>query len=57
MVRTKVSDKVEGIVVCLSKTKHSYRSVMKVVKDLGFSFALRCAQMTTLILKMAYNEM
>ena len=40
MVRTKISDKVEGIVLRLLKTKHTYRSIQKEVKFLGFSISL-----------------
>lgn len=32
--------KVESIVVGLLRTKHSYRSIMKIVKDRGFSVSL-----------------
>ena len=40
LVRTKISDKVEGIVLGLLKTKHTYRSIQKEVKSLGFSISL-----------------
>ena len=40
MVRTKISDKVEGVVLGLLKTKHTYRSIQKEVKSLGFSISL-----------------
>ena len=41
MVCTKISDKVERIVLGLLKTKHSYRSIQKEVKSLGFSISFR----------------
>ena len=40
MVRTKISDKVERIVLGRLKTKHTYRSIQKEVKSLGFSISL-----------------
>ena len=40
MLRTKISDKIEGIVFGLLKTKHTYRSIQKEVKSLGFSISL-----------------
>ena len=39
-VRTKISNNVEGIVLGLLKTKHTYRSIQKEVKSLGFSISL-----------------
>ena len=40
MPHTKISDKVEGIVLGLLKTQHTYWSIQKEVKSLGFSIFL-----------------
>ena len=40
MVRTKISDKDEGIVLVLLNTKHTYRSIQKETKSLGLSISL-----------------
>ena len=53
MVRTKISDKVEGIVLGLLKTKHSYRSIQKEVKSLGFSISLGTIKIYVIMLE--YN--
>lgn len=40
MVRTKINEQVEGIVLGLLKTKRTYRDIIKVVKELGFNISL-----------------
>ena len=40
MVRRKISDKVEGVVVGLLKTKHTYRSIQNELKAMGYSISL-----------------
>ena len=54
MVNNKNSDFVEGIVVGLLKTKHSYRSIQKVVKDLGYSISL--GSISNILHKMGLNR-
>ena len=53
MVRTIISDKVEGIVLGLLKTKHTYRSIQKEVKSLGFSIFLGTIKIYVIMLE--YN--
>jgi hypothetical protein len=36
MVRTKISDKVEGIVLGFLKTNRSYRNIQKELKSMGY---------------------
>ncbi|KAH3878466.1 hypothetical protein DPMN_002361 [Dreissena polymorpha] len=40
MVRQKISDSVEGVVVGLLKTQHTYRSIQHLLKAMGYSISL-----------------
>ena len=50
MVSTKISDKVERIVLELLKTKHTYRSIQKEVKSLGYSISSRTIKIYVIML-------
>ena len=50
MVRRKISDKVEGIVVGLLKTKHTYRSIQNELKAIGYSISVTPSRTFVIIL-------